>query len=40
MLQKQDLEVVPGTPDELAKLMRAELAKWAKVIRAAGIKPI
>ena len=40
MMQKQDLEVVPGTPDELGKLMRAELAKWAKVIRAAGMKPI
>jgi tripartite-type tricarboxylate transporter receptor subunit TctC len=39
-MQKQDLEIVPGTPEELAKLVRAELAKWGKVVKAAGIKPL
>jgi tripartite-type tricarboxylate transporter receptor subunit TctC len=27
-----------GTPAELSALMRAELAKWGKVIRTAGLK--
>jgi tripartite-type tricarboxylate transporter receptor subunit TctC len=30
---------VGGTPDELAKYQRAEIEKWAKVIKSAGIKP-
>ncbi|HEX9397188.1 MAG TPA: tripartite tricarboxylate transporter substrate-binding protein [Burkholderiales bacterium] len=32
-------EVVADTPDEFAAFVRAESAKWAKVIRDAGIKP-
>lgn len=39
-MQKQDLEIVPGTPEDLAKLVRTELAKWGKVVRASGMKPI
>jgi len=38
-MDKQGLEATPSTPDELARLVRTELEKWAKVIRAAGIKP-
>jgi tripartite-type tricarboxylate transporter receptor subunit TctC len=30
---------VPGTPEEMGAFRKSELAKWAKVIRAAGIKP-
>ncbi|MCE9642514.1 MAG: tripartite tricarboxylate transporter substrate binding protein [Betaproteobacteria bacterium] len=30
---------VGGTPGELAVYMRSEIAKWAKVIKLAGIKP-
>ena len=30
---------IGGTPDELAAYVRSETAKWAKVIKAAGIKP-
>lgn len=30
---------VGGTPEEFAQLIRSETAKWAKVIKAAGIKP-
>jgi len=28
-----------GSPEEFAALIRAEIAKWARVIRDAGIKP-
>jgi tripartite-type tricarboxylate transporter receptor subunit TctC len=28
-----------GTPEELAAMIRTEVPKWAKVIKAAGIKP-
>jgi tripartite-type tricarboxylate transporter receptor subunit TctC len=31
-------EVVAGTPDEFKAFIRAEVGKWAKVVRAAGIK--
>ena len=30
--------VLPGSPDDFAKLVRDETEKWAKVIRAANIK--
>jgi tripartite-type tricarboxylate transporter receptor subunit TctC len=30
---------IGSTPDELAAYIRNELAKWGKVIKAAGIKP-
>jgi tripartite-type tricarboxylate transporter receptor subunit TctC len=32
------LEAAPGTPGELADLIRTELARWGKVIRDAGIQ--
>jgi tripartite-type tricarboxylate transporter receptor subunit TctC len=31
--------VLPGSPAEFGKLIADETEKWAKVIRAAGIKP-
>lgn len=31
-------EVLPGTPEEYGRIIRSELEKWGKVIRAAGIK--
>jgi tripartite-type tricarboxylate transporter receptor subunit TctC len=37
-LFKQGLDAAPGTPEQFAKYMRSEYAKWAKVIQAAGIK--
>ena len=33
------MEALPGTPEEFSALIRSEIAKWAKVVRAAGIKP-
>lgn len=34
----QGAEVVGGSPGELASALRADLAKWAKIIRASGIR--
>ena len=36
LLGKQGFEVVAGTPDEFRRWIRAESAKWARVIRASG----
>ena len=35
----QGAEASPGTPQELAAFIKAEGAKWAQIIREAGIKP-
>jgi tripartite-type tricarboxylate transporter receptor subunit TctC len=37
-LQADGSRVITGTPDELEKTIVAEIAKWSKVIRTAGIK--
>jgi len=39
LLEKQGLEVSASPPEEVASMIRAEAAKWTKVIRAMGIKP-
>ncbi|HVN27929.1 MAG TPA: tripartite tricarboxylate transporter substrate-binding protein, partial [Candidatus Binataceae bacterium] len=31
--------IVGGTPEQFAEHLRRETAKWAEVLRAAGIKP-
>ncbi|MCW5574776.1 MAG: tripartite tricarboxylate transporter substrate binding protein [Burkholderiales bacterium] len=36
----QGAEVSPSTPGELGDRVRAEIARWGEVIRAAGIKPM
>ena len=38
-LQAQGAEPTPGTPAELAAFVAAEIAKWARVVKAAGITP-
>jgi tripartite-type tricarboxylate transporter receptor subunit TctC len=38
-LAKQGAEVIAGTPEEHDKFNRAEIAKWIKVAREAGIEP-
>jgi tripartite-type tricarboxylate transporter receptor subunit TctC len=30
---------LPGSADEFARLLAAEIVKWANVVKAAGIKP-
>lgn len=35
----QGLEPVPTSPEAFGKMLRAEIAKWAKVIKASGAKP-
>lgn len=37
-LSSEDFEPITSTPDQFASHIRAETAKWAKVIRAAGIR--
>ena len=37
-LVSQGAEPVPGTPEELTAFLKADIEKWGKVIRAAGIK--
>lgn len=38
-LSRDGSEVVASSPEEFAALIRKEIAKWSKVIKAAGIKP-
>lgn len=38
VLNKEGAEPVGNTPEQFASVMRSEIAKWAKVIKAAGIK--
>lgn len=38
-LLKIGMDPAPGTPAEFAALIKGEVAKWAEVVRAAGIKP-
>lgn len=38
LLRQQGLDPAAGTPDELGKLVRAEVPRWAKVIKSANIK--
>lgn len=38
LLAREDASAVAGTPDELAKFLRAESARWAAIIKAVGVK--
>jgi tripartite-type tricarboxylate transporter receptor subunit TctC len=38
-LASQGAEPLTSTPDEFAAYLRSEIDKWAKVVRAAGMKP-
>jgi tripartite-type tricarboxylate transporter receptor subunit TctC len=37
-LAKQGFEARPGTPQELTKMLQAETAKWARVVKESGAK--
>jgi tripartite-type tricarboxylate transporter receptor subunit TctC len=32
------VEVRPGPPDQFARLIQSEMEKWAKVVKAAGVR--
>ena len=36
--ETQGFEAGGGSPDDLGKFVRDEIAKWAPIIKAAGIK--
>jgi tripartite-type tricarboxylate transporter receptor subunit TctC len=38
LLRQEDADTVGGTPEALAKFLRSESAKWAKIIREVGVK--
>jgi tripartite-type tricarboxylate transporter receptor subunit TctC len=38
-LSSQGADPAPGTPEQLARYMRADHERWKKVISTAGIKP-
>jgi tripartite-type tricarboxylate transporter receptor subunit TctC len=37
-LTSQGADPAPGTPDELARYMRLDHARWPKVIKTSGIR--
>jgi len=39
LLSKFGTEPFPGTPESLAKFVDSEIAKWGRLIKAAGIEP-
>ncbi len=39
ILVNSGADAVGNSPDELARFLRAEIVKWGKVVKAAGIKP-
>jgi tripartite-type tricarboxylate transporter receptor subunit TctC len=38
LMKSEDSEAVGGTPEELAKMLRAESVKWGRIIKTHGIK--
>ena len=38
LMKGEDSEAIGGTPEELAKLLRSESAKWEKIIKTLGVK--
>jgi tripartite-type tricarboxylate transporter receptor subunit TctC len=38
-LARQNAEVAPGTPQQLRAFLKADLAKYARIVKDAGIKP-
>jgi len=35
----QGLEPTPTTPEAFGEYIRSEIAKWSKLVKAAGVKP-
>lgn len=38
-LSNQGAEPITGTPEEFAAIVRADVAKWARIVKATGAKP-
>jgi tripartite-type tricarboxylate transporter receptor subunit TctC len=38
-LRRNGLDPLPSTPEEFARYLKSEIAKWTKVIKAAGVQP-
>ena len=38
-LRKRGIDPVTNTPQEFAAFVRADLAKWTKIVKDAGVKP-
>jgi tripartite-type tricarboxylate transporter receptor subunit TctC len=38
LMTREDVEVVTSSPEELAKVLRDDYAKWGKLIRTIGVK--
>jgi tripartite-type tricarboxylate transporter receptor subunit TctC len=38
-LASQGFDASPSTPEQLTKMMQAETAKWARVVKESGAKP-
>ncbi len=38
VVRKQGLDAFTGTPEQLAEMVRTELARWKRVVAKAGIK--
>ena len=39
LLDEMGVDIIGNTPDEFGKFLRAEIVRYTKVIRDAGIKP-
>ena len=38
-LEVQGVEIIANTPDEFAKFIREEIARWSRAVKASGAKP-
>jgi tripartite-type tricarboxylate transporter receptor subunit TctC len=38
-LERGGFDIVASTPEQFGAYIRSEMAKWAKVVKAAGVKP-
>ena len=36
---QRGMDPLPSTPEEFGALIKSEIVKWAKVVKAAGIEP-
>jgi tripartite-type tricarboxylate transporter receptor subunit TctC len=37
--QQGSAEIIGGTPEQFGEFIRSEVAKWSRVVKAAGVKP-